>query len=106
MAIIYTQPEYPVVDNDPSFKTAWRAMRWSDYANMGLLGAVGLPVGYWAGAPGFKTKFAYFAAYIGVSAGVIIGLSSSTFRLMGFKENSVEVKKYIPEKPKDDKVVA
>jgi len=92
--VIHNAPEYPVVDPEPTFGKVFRAMRQSEFMMWGVHTVAGAPMGWIAGSPGLKRHTMWVGVSVFSLGGLMLGLQDSFYRLMGFKENSLEVEKY------------
>uniref|UniRef100_A0A6V2QQX1 NADH-ubiquinone oxidoreductase 21kDa subunit N-terminal domain-containing protein n=1 Tax=Ditylum brightwellii TaxID=49249 RepID=A0A6V2QQX1_9STRA len=89
----YSDPKFPVVNNDPSVDDCINSLRKRDY--MALFGLTGASwgYGYMVGKP-LRGATASTAAAIGFTFASFVVLQDTRSRLLGYKENGVEVKKY------------
>lgn len=89
----YSDPKYPIVNPSPSVDDCVSSLRIRDYfVTLGLTSAT-WGYGYIFGKP-YRLPTASTAAALGFTAAGMLILQDSRARLMGFKENSREVKMY------------
>ena len=89
----YSDPKFPIVNPSPSVDDCVGAFRFRDYAVASGLTAASWGYGYILGKP-HRFPTANTAAALGLTAAGMIILQDSRGRLMGYKENEREVKKY------------
>jgi len=89
----YSDPKYPIVNPSPSVDDCVSSLRIRDFfVTVGLTSAT-WGYGYIFGKP-YRLPTASTAAALGLTAAGMLILQDSRARLMGFKENSREVKMY------------
>eukprot|EP00565_Helicotheca_tamesis_P007441 CAMPEP_0185729188 /NCGR_PEP_ID=MMETSP1171-20130828/4530_1 /TAXON_ID=374046 /ORGANISM="Helicotheca tamensis, Strain CCMP826" /LENGTH=130 /DNA_ID=CAMNT_0028397971 /DNA_START=45 /DNA_END=437 /DNA_ORIENTATION=- len=89
----YSDPKFPVVNNDPSVDDCVKSLRTRDYAVLAGLTASSWGYGYVVGKP-VRSATASTAAAIGFTFASLVVLQDARSRLMGYKENEKEVKTY------------
>mmetsp|Transcript_4026 Transcript_4026/g.5468 ORF Transcript_4026/g.5468 Transcript_4026/m.5468 type:complete len:123 (+) Transcript_4026:36-404(+) len=87
------QPPFPVVDPDPTVNKCLNSLRFSDYALISGVSAGSWAFGYIGGKP-VRAATAGTTLGLGLLFGVIYTSQSALYRMMGYSENSREVKKY------------
>lgn len=96
----YSDPKFTVVNPSPTVDDCIKSMRFRDY--MVLLGVTSASwgYGYMFGKP-VRMPTASTAATIGLTFAGMVVLQDTRARLMGYKENTKEVKVYgpYPEQP-------
>ncbi len=98
----YSDPRYPIVNPSPSVDDCFAAMRFRDYAVTAGITSATWGYGYIFGKPA-RLPTASTAAALGFTFAGMVILQDTRARLMGYKENAREVKKYglYPEQVKD-----
>ncbi len=104
----YSDPKFPVVNPSPSVDDCVKSLRFRDWLVAGGLGAGSWGYGYVFGKPA-RMATASTAFAIGLTFAGFVVLQDTRARLMGYKENAKEVKRYglykeqpsIPSKPQD-----
>mmetsp|Transcript_4401 Transcript_4401/g.11970 ORF Transcript_4401/g.11970 Transcript_4401/m.11970 type:complete len:123 (-) Transcript_4401:593-961(-) len=95
--VVLQQPQHPVVHADPSFMQVASNMRPGSWALVGGMMLFGAAAGYYTGAKSHWQRPAmYFGMGVLGKTGMAWGLTDSAYRLMGYKENSIEVAQNIP----------
>mmetsp|Transcript_12456 Transcript_12456/g.30607 ORF Transcript_12456/g.30607 Transcript_12456/m.30607 type:complete len:122 (+) Transcript_12456:44-409(+) len=95
--VILQQPQYPVVFPEPSVTQVVTNMRPSSLALAAGMAAFGGAAGYWKGSSiHWQRPAMYFGAALLGKTGLLWGMCDSAYRLMGYKENSVEVDRNMP----------
>lgn len=89
----YFDPEFPIVKPEPTVDDCIKSFRTSHYFYVGGVTSASWIYGFTFGKPA-RFPTASMAATLGFSFAIISILSDSRNRLMGFKENSKEVKKW------------
>lgn len=89
----YSDPKYPVVTPSPSVDDCVKSMRWKDYFVLTSVPSATWMYGYLLGKP-VRFPTASTAAAIGFTFATFVVLQDTRARLMGYKENAKEVKKY------------
>mmetsp|Transcript_13724 Transcript_13724/g.29499 ORF Transcript_13724/g.29499 Transcript_13724/m.29499 type:complete len:122 (+) Transcript_13724:90-455(+) len=95
--VILQQPDYPVVFAEPSVSQVVSNMRATHWSWVAGMAALGYGLGYWKGhGIHWQKPASYFgAAFFGKSA-LLWGMGDTAYRLMGYRENGVEVTKNLP----------
>lgn len=95
--VILQQPQFPVIYPDPTISQVVSNMRpgaWGAAAGMAFTGAT---LGYWKGsATHWQKPGMWFGLALLGKTGLAWGVIDSAYRLMGYKENSVEVARNMP----------
>jgi hypothetical protein len=89
----YGDPKFPIVNPNPSVDDCIKSMRIRDWFLIGGMTAATWVYGYVGGKP-VRMPTASTAAAIGLTGAVFLVLQDTSGRLMGYKENAPEVKKY------------
>jgi hypothetical protein len=86
-------PTFPIISHAPDTDMCLAGLRKWDYC-LPPLTAVGCYMfGYWKGAP-MRIATANTCASMGFTAGVIFAYQNSYARIMGYRENSIEQRKF------------
>lgn len=105
--MVYSDPKYPIVNPSPSVDDCVGALRISDYFAAAGVTAGSWGYGYIFGKP-VRMPTASTAAAIGFTFATFMVLQDTRARLMGYKENAKEIKKYglhseqVPKRPVQD----
>ncbi|KAA8499809.1 hypothetical protein FVE85_7394 [Porphyridium purpureum] len=94
MATINEAPIYDVVNPDPSIRDVLSAMRPADWALVVGCTLAGIPIGFLMGAPGIRRPIMMHAVWVNFSGSMGVGVGLTTYRLLGFKENKTEVRRF------------
>ena len=88
------RPKYPVVDADPSWGRVFTNMNVGDVMDVAGFTAAGFGVGFFGSSKKLKMPMARFNMGIGLMAGLCFAAMSSSQRLIGVSQNTVEVARY------------
>ena len=91
----FSDPPFTVVNPSPDVDDCIKSMRWKDYFMIGGVTGASWCYGYVFGKP-VRHPTASTAAAIGLTFASFLILQDTRGRLMGYKENGAEVKKYGP----------
>ena len=89
----YSDPKYPIVNPSPDVDDCIKSMRMRDWFVLAGATSGSWGYGYLTGKP-VRATAAATAASIGFTFGSFVVLQDTRGRLMGYKENSKEVKKF------------
>lgn len=89
----YLDPKFPVINPNPTVVEALSASRISDYFTVIFATTGSWAFGYLGGKP-LRFATASTAATLGFTFGTLYLLQNNRGRLLGFKENRVEERKY------------
>eukprot|EP00298_Acanthocystis_sp_HF-20_P019374 c2287_g1_i1.p1 GENE.c2287_g1_i1~~c2287_g1_i1.p1 ORF type:complete len:105 (+),score=30.89 c2287_g1_i1:31-315(+) len=90
-------PKFPVIDPAPTLSTGVRNFGLNDYLIWGGITGFSLPYGYIVGKPA-RVQTMWAAGAIGCLGGFMFVLQNSFSRLMGNRQNDLEVQKYLNKK--------
>jgi hypothetical protein len=94
MSVTGTEPTpYEVVLRSPTLWQVTLNMRWTDIAIWWGLGAVGMLYGRSTGRPK-RVAAMWMGGTLGWVGGYLFAVQSSAARLMGWRENDIERKRY------------
>ena len=89
----YSDPKYPIINASPSVDDSLRSMRFSDVATAVGITSASWGFGYIVGKPA-RMPTASTASAIGMTFAGLLILQDTRGRLMGYCENSREVRLY------------
>jgi hypothetical protein len=89
----YSDPKYPVVNSSPEVDDCFKSIRIRDWAVLAGVTTGSWAFGFLTGKP-VRGPAAATAASIGFTFGTFVILQDTRGRLMGYKENTAEVKRY------------
>ena len=89
----FSDPKYPIVNPSPEVDDCIKSMRIRDWAVLAGVTTGSWAYGFLTGKP-VRGPAAATAASIGFTFGTFVILQDTRGRLMGYKENAREVKKY------------
>ena len=89
----YLDPKYPIVKSDPTVDDVIKAMRSSDYLSFGGAVAATWTYGFLLGKP-VRGPTAVMCASAGFTFAMFYTMQNVRGRLLGYRENAQEVKKW------------
>lgn len=93
MVVTKYRSKYPVIHSNPGLSLLIQNISKKDFITMLGLTGISIPIGYYV-SPMKKIHTASFAALFGATAGFVMAIRNSAYRLIGLSPNQDLVKKY------------